>query len=58
MNILDRRFRYTHSTQTNIVETWKKHGYRPTTERERAERQKRVPAAKPANVTPLRKVKA
>ena len=30
ISILDRRFKYTSSTKTNIRNTWKKHGWKPT----------------------------
>ena len=42
MRILDARFKYTPSTNTNIVTTWKRHGYKPTTEAERLARQRRA----------------
>lgn len=29
-SILDRRFKYTSSSKTNIRNTWKKHGWKPT----------------------------
>ena len=43
MNILDRRFEYRDSASTNIADTWRKHGFRPTTDEERAARQVRTP---------------
>jgi hypothetical protein len=42
MRLLDTRFKYTPSTSTNIVATWKRYGYKPTTEAERQARQRRV----------------
>jgi hypothetical protein len=42
MRILDARFKYTPSTSTNVVATWKRHGYKPTTEAERNARQRRA----------------
>lgn len=42
MRILDARFKYTPSVSTNIVSTWKRHGFRPTTEAERLARQRRL----------------
>jgi hypothetical protein len=42
MRLLDARFKYTPSTSTNIVTTWKRHGYKPTTEAERLARQRRA----------------
>jgi hypothetical protein len=58
MRILDARFKYTPSTNTNIVATWKRHGYKPTTEAERTARQRRelgktVGDSYSASVTPL-----
>jgi hypothetical protein len=60
MRIFDSRFKYTPSTSTNIVSTWKRHGFKPTTERERLARQHRagVPdAAQSASVTQLESAK-
>lgn len=42
MRLLDARFKYTPSTSTNIVATWKRHGYKPTTDAERQARQRRA----------------
>ena len=42
MRIYDSRFKYTPSMSTNIVSTWKRHGYKPTTEAERLARQRRA----------------
>ena len=42
MKILDSRFKYTPSMSTNIVSTWKRHGFKPTTEAERLARQRRA----------------
>ncbi len=42
MRLLDQRFKYIPSTSTNIVETWKRHGYKPTTEAERRARQNKT----------------
>ena len=42
MRILDARFKYTPSMSTNIVATWKRHGFKPTTEAERNARQRRA----------------
>lgn len=39
MRLLDPRFQYTPAVETDIRETWRKHGYRPTTEAERRARQ-------------------
>lgn len=63
MRILDARFKYTPSLDTNIVSTWKRFGYRPTTDAERAARQRRtqqelVNSGQPtASVTTLDSVK-
>ena len=48
MRLLDAGFKYTPSTSTNIVATWKRHGYRPTTEAERIARQRRAMGKLPA----------
>ena len=42
MRIYDSRFKYTPSMSTNIVSTWKRHGFKPTTEAERLARQRRA----------------
>jgi hypothetical protein len=42
MRIYDARFKYTPSTSTNIVSTWKRFGFKPTTESERLARQRRA----------------
>ena len=42
MRLLDAKFKYTPSITTNIVSTWKKFGYKPTTEAERLARQRRT----------------
>ena len=59
MRIFDARFKYTPSTSTNIVSTWKRHGFKPTSEAERLARQRRMfggdaaPPAASASVTQL-----
>ena len=55
MRLLDARFKYTPSTSTNIVTTWKRHGYKPTTEAERLARQRRAMGITPrsASVTSI-----
>lgn len=55
MRIYDARFKYVPAVNTNIASTWKKFGFKPTTDAEREARQKRLreePAAtvKPPNV--------
>jgi len=42
MRIYDARFKYTPSLKTDIVSTWKKFGFKPTTEAERFARQRRL----------------
>ena len=49
MGIFDARFKYTPSTSTNIVSTWKRYGYKPTSEAERLARQRRMRAAESAD---------
>lgn len=41
MRLLDARFKYTPSTNTNVASTWRRFGFRPTTEAERSARQRR-----------------
>ena len=41
MRIYDARFKYTPAMSTNIVSTWKRFGFKPTTEAERLARQRR-----------------
>ena len=55
MRLLDAKFKYTPSTSTNIVATWKRHGYKPTTDAERQARQRRAMglAKKDASVVQL-----
>jgi hypothetical protein len=61
MRLLDARFKYTPSTSTNVVSTWRKFGFRPTTEAERNARQRRVerqtlsPAAEITTLQPARR---
>ena len=59
MRLLDAKFKYTPSTSTNIVATWKRHGYKPTTDAERQARQRRAMglAKKDASVVQLDGVK-
>lgn len=42
MRLLDPQFKYTPSPSTNIVTTWRRFGYRPTTEAERRARRQRL----------------
>jgi hypothetical protein len=44
MRLLDPGFRYVPSANTNVAATWKRFGYRPTTEAERRARQNRISA--------------
>jgi hypothetical protein len=39
MRLLDRRFKYVPSAKTDIAATWRRFGFRPTTEAERRARQ-------------------
>ena len=62
MRIYDARFKYTPSTSTNIVSTWKRFGFKPTTESERLARQRRALRDEPkecpgASVTSLETAK-
>ncbi len=40
MRLLDPRFRYVPATQTDILTTWRRFGFRPTTDSERRARQR------------------
>ena len=55
MRLLDRNFKYIPSSETDVANTWRRFGFRPTTEKERRERgSERMPAAGClAGVTPL-----
>lgn len=54
MRLLDSRFKYVPSTSTNVASTWRKFGFRPTTEAERSARQRRLQTSTPsAEVTQL-----
>ena len=58
MRIYDARFKYLTSTSTDVLRTWKKFGFKPTTATERAARQRRMLSDKPddsagAHVTPI-----
>ncbi|HYC48474.1 MAG TPA: hypothetical protein VED01_23625 [Burkholderiales bacterium] len=62
MRLLDPRFKYTPSMSTDIVKTWKRHGFKPTSEAERLARQRRAKGsnasnARSASVTPLSSAK-
>jgi hypothetical protein len=54
MRLLDSRFKYVPSTSTNVASTWRKFGFRPTTDAERSARQRRLQTGMPsAEVTLL-----
>ena len=54
MRLLDSRFKYVPSTSTNVASTWRKFGFRPTTDAERSARQRRLQTNAPsAEVTQL-----
>jgi hypothetical protein len=54
MRLLDSRFKYIPSTSTNVASTWRKFGFRPTTDAERSARQRRLQTSVPsAEVTQL-----
>jgi hypothetical protein len=44
MRLLDPGFRYVPAAHTNVTATWKRFGYRPTTDAERRARQSRMEA--------------
>jgi hypothetical protein len=45
MRLLDSRFKYVPSTSTNVAQTWRRFGFRPTTDAERSARQRRLQTA-------------
>ena len=49
MRLLDSRFKYTPSVSTNIVSTWKRHGFKPTTETERLARHRQARTGRAVN---------
>lgn len=56
MNILDPRFKYRDHAHTDVADTFKRHGFKPTTPAERAARQRPAEAQKKtATVTPLKR---
>ena len=59
MRLLDPRFKYTPSMSTDITKTWKRHGFKATTETERQRRLRgQTPAStRSASVTPLNSAK-
>ena len=54
MSILDPRFKYTSALSTNVMSTWKKFGFKPTTEAERIAREEERAAAYAAPAAPRR----
>ena len=48
MRLLDSRFKYVPSTSTNVASTWRKFGFRPTTDAERSARQRRLQSGVPS----------
>jgi len=42
MRLLDMEFKYTPSTRTDITTTWRRFGFRPTTQAERSARLRRL----------------
>lgn len=59
MRLLDSRFKYIPSTSTNVASTWRRFGFRPTTEAERSARQRRLQTAPlpTAEITQLKSAK-
>jgi hypothetical protein len=45
MRLLDQRFRYVPAAQTDVLATWRRFGFRPTTDSERRARQREAGAA-------------
>jgi hypothetical protein len=56
MSITDPNFNYTSSLKTDVLSTWKRFGFRPTSEAERIARQKKHGLYEPRE--PLRYVRA
>ncbi len=52
MRLLDAAFKYVPASHTNVALTWKRFGYRPTTEAERRARQGRQDALR-AGMAPM-----
>ena len=52
MNLTDPRFKWVRPENTNVSATWKKHGWKPTTEAERKARQERAEEPK-ATITDI-----
>lgn len=46
MRLLDANFEYVPSAKTNVAATWRRFGFRPTTEAERRARQRHARAAR------------
>ena len=51
--LLDPDFKYVPAAAQDVTDTWKRHGFKPTTQAERIARRK--PKALPKNVQQLRK---
>jgi hypothetical protein len=43
MPLLDRNFKYVPASKTDVATTWRRFGFRPTTERERRARRPEMP---------------
>lgn len=54
--ITDPDFKWTDSASTNVMDTWRKYGFKPTTAAERKARRKPKPV--PQNVRPMKARKA
>lgn len=52
MRLLDKRFKYVSSGETDVSLTWRKFGFKPTTETERRARQRRLEQAEAAAGSP------
>ncbi len=51
MRLLDPRFRYVPAAKTDILTTWRRFGFRPTTDSERRARQRFSPLAGDIDLT-------
>lgn len=57
--LLDRRFKYRRACETDVRETWKRHGFKPTTAAQReAQQQRPEPTPAPAPPRRTRKTRA
>jgi hypothetical protein len=56
-SILDESFPYVSSAATSVTETWRRYGWRPTTDEERKRRRRRTSGAIAEFVTELKPIR-